>query len=74
MSTDVLAEDLLAAIGLVRRHLRRSAGRPWALSTLTGSQAELVRLVRRNPGISVTEAAVELGLAANTVARFELEE
>lgn len=67
MSTDVLAEELLAAIGLVRRHLRRSAGRPWPLSTLTGSQGELVRTVRRNPGISVAEAAAELGLVANTV-------
>ncbi|TDW77030.1 transcriptional regulator [Kribbella pratensis] len=65
--TETLAEDLLAAIGLVRRRLRRSAGRPLALSTLTGSQAELVRLVRRNPGISVAEAAAELGLVANTV-------
>ncbi|MER7247030.1 MarR family transcriptional regulator [Kribbella sp. NPDC000426] len=65
--TETLAEDLLAAIGLVRRRLRRTAGRPLALSTLTGSQAELVRLVRRNPGISVAEAAAELGLVANTV-------
>ena len=64
---DALAEELLAAIGLVRRRLRRSAGRPWALSALTDSQAELIRLVRRNPGISVTEAADELGLVANTV-------
>ena len=67
MSNDVLAEELLAALGLVRRHLRRSAGRPGSLSTLTGSQTELVRTVRRNPGISVTEAAAELGLVANTV-------
>jgi DNA-binding MarR family transcriptional regulator len=59
-----LAEELLAAVGLVRRHLRRSIGRPFPL---TDSQAELIRLVRRNPGISVAEAAAELGLAANTV-------
>jgi DNA-binding MarR family transcriptional regulator len=65
--TDSLAEELVAAFGLVRRHLRRSAGRPAALSTLTGSQAELVRLVRRNPGVSVAEAAAELGLVPNTV-------
>src|SRR5215468_5511211 len=67
MGTEVLAEELLAAIGLVRRHLRRSAGRPFPLSALTDSQAELVRTVRRNPGISVAEAAAELGLVANTV-------
>jgi DNA-binding MarR family transcriptional regulator len=64
---DVLAEELLAAIGLVRRHLRRSVGRPFPLSALTDSQAELVRTVRRNPEISVAEAAAELGLVANTV-------
>ncbi|HZX04484.1 MarR family winged helix-turn-helix transcriptional regulator [Kribbella sp.] len=65
--TDALTEDLLAAIGLVRRHLRRSVGRPFPESSLTDSQAELVRTVRRNPGISVAEAAGELGLVANTV-------
>jgi DNA-binding MarR family transcriptional regulator len=67
MSTDVLAEELLATIGLVRRRLRRTAGRPFPLSALTDSQGELVRTVRRNPGISVTDAAAELGLVANTV-------
>jgi len=67
VGTNLLAEELLASIGLVRRHLRRSAGRPWPLSALTDSQAELVRTVRRNPGISVAEAAAELGLVPNTV-------
>jgi DNA-binding MarR family transcriptional regulator len=66
-ATEELAEELLVAIGLVRRHLRRSVGRPFPLSALTDSQAELVRTVRRNPGISVAEAAGELGLVANTV-------
>ena len=65
--TELLAEELIAAIGLVRRRLRRRAGRPFPLSALTDSQAELVRTVRRNPGISVAEAAAELGLVANTV-------
>jgi DNA-binding MarR family transcriptional regulator len=58
---------LLAVIGLLRRHLRRVAGRPWPLSSLTASQTELLRLVHRAPGVSVAEAAVELGLVANTV-------
>jgi DNA-binding MarR family transcriptional regulator len=35
-------------------------------SGLTESQAELLRLVGRQPGISVSAAAAELGLAANT--------
>ncbi len=34
---------------------------------LTGAHLELVRLVRRRPGVSVADAAQELGLAANTV-------
>jgi DNA-binding MarR family transcriptional regulator len=65
--TGVLAEELLAAVGLLRRHLRRAAGRPWPLSSLTASQTELLRLVHRASGVSVTAAAGELGLAANTV-------
>ena len=63
----VLAEQLLGAIGLVRRHVRRYAGRPRPLSTLTDSQVEVIRIVRHNPGISVTEVAAEMGLVANTV-------
>jgi DNA-binding MarR family transcriptional regulator len=65
--TGALAEELLAAIGLLRRHLRRTAGRPWRLSWLTASQTELLRVVHRAPGVSVAEAAAELGLVANTV-------
>ncbi|MFF0267742.1 MarR family winged helix-turn-helix transcriptional regulator [Kribbella sp. NPDC004536] len=65
--SEALTEELLAAIGLVRRHLRRSVGRPFPEGALTDSQGELIRTVRRNPGISVAEAAAELGLVANTV-------
>ncbi len=65
--SEALAEALLATLGLMRRHVRRLAGQPWPQSPMTGSQSELIRLVRRNPGISVAEAAAELGLAANTV-------
>ena len=65
--TGELAEEMLAVIGLLRRHLRRAAGRPWPLSSLTASQTELLRLVHRVPKVSVAEAAGELGLAANTV-------
>ena len=46
--------------------LRRSAGRGFDGARLTESQAELVRLVGRQPGISVSAAAAELGLVANT--------
>ncbi|AOW93439.1 transcriptional regulator [Rhodococcus sp. WMMA185] len=61
------AEQLFNAIGLLRRHTRRRVGRPWPETPLTGSQTELVRLLRRHPGTSVAEAASALGLAANTV-------
>jgi len=62
----MLADELLDAVGVLRRRLKRLAGRPWQ-STLTGSQVELLRLVRRRPSVSVADAADELGVAANTV-------
>lgn len=61
------AEALLEAAGVLRRQTRRRVGRPWPLSELSGAQVELVRLVRRHPGIGVNEAAAQLGLAGNTV-------
>jgi DNA-binding MarR family transcriptional regulator len=63
----LLADELLTAMASIRRSGRLVAGRPVELSALTGSQVDLVRLVLRRPGVSVTEAAEELGLAANTV-------
>src|SRR5581483_3660916 len=62
-----LADDLLETIGVLRRHTRRAVGRPWTMQVVSGAQAELIRLVRRQPGISVATAAGELGVAANTV-------
>ena len=62
-----LADELLRAMGSIRRSGRRIAGRPVELSALTGAQLDLVRLVRRRPGVSVGEAAAELRLAPNTV-------
>jgi DNA-binding MarR family transcriptional regulator len=62
-----VADELLATMALIRRRGRLVARRPVELSTLTGSQVDLVRVVRRRPGVSVTEVAKELRLAANTV-------
>ena len=59
-----LATDLFHTVGRFRRQLRRTAGGSFA--GVTQSQAELLRLVGRQPGISVREAAEELGLAPNT--------
>ena len=62
-----LAEELLDSVGLLRRRSRRLAGEPFPGMPLTGAQLELVRLVRREPGLAVAEAATTLGLAPNTV-------
>jgi len=63
----LVADQLLAAMASLRRTSRRRARRPAELFSLTWSQLELVRLVRRQPGVSVAEAASELRLAPNTV-------
>lgn len=62
-----LAADLPPALGAFRRAMRRSLGGGSLFGPLTGAQAELVRLVRHQPGVSVTAAATELRLAPNTV-------
>ncbi|GAY13887.1 MarR family winged helix-turn-helix transcriptional regulator [Mycobacterium sp. shizuoka-1] len=65
LRTDLVAE-LFGTVGRFRRTVRRAAGASFVTSGLTESQAELLRLVARQPGISVSAAATELGLAANT--------
>jgi DNA-binding MarR family transcriptional regulator len=62
-----LADDLYDVIGLLRRRSRRLVGAPLPELALSGAQLELLRVVRRNPGITVAEAARVLGVAANTV-------
>jgi DNA-binding MarR family transcriptional regulator len=61
-----LAADLASTIGRFRRQLRRAAGTGSESRHLPESQAELLRLVARQPGISVNVAATELGLVPNT--------
>ena len=63
--TDLVTE-LFSVVGRFRRQLRRSTGRGFDAAGLTESQAELLRLVGRRAGISVREAATELGLVPNT--------
>jgi DNA-binding MarR family transcriptional regulator len=62
-----VGEELLEAIGTLRRQVRGVVGRPWPDTDLTSSQVDLIRLVHRNPHLGVAAAAAELGLAANTV-------
>jgi DNA-binding MarR family transcriptional regulator len=63
--TDVIAE-LFSVVGRFRRQLRRSTGGGFDAAGLTQSQGEMLRLVGRQPGISVRQAATELGLVPNT--------
>jgi len=65
VSTD-LATEVFRIVGRFRRQLRRSVGRGFDSARLTESQSELLWLVGRNPGISVSAAAAELGLVPNT--------
>ncbi|WP_123023997.1 MarR family winged helix-turn-helix transcriptional regulator [Mycolicibacterium stellerae] len=61
-----LTGELFDVVGRFRRQLRRSTRRGFDATGLTQSQAELLRLVGRQPGISVRQAAAELGLVPNT--------
>ena len=65
-ATTDLAGDVFRIVGRFRRQLRRAAGRGLDTDGLTQSQVELLRLVGRQPGISVREAAIELALVPNT--------
>ena len=64
-SPDLVAE-VFGVVGRFRRQLRRSAGRGLDSARLSEAQSELLWLVGRRPGISVSLAAAELGLVPNT--------
>ncbi|MGO9508578.1 MAG: MarR family winged helix-turn-helix transcriptional regulator [Mycobacterium sp.] len=61
-----LVTQVFRVVGRFRRQLRRSGGRGLDSARLTESQSELLLLVGREPGISVSAAAAELGLVPNT--------
>ncbi|MBW0012536.1 MarR family transcriptional regulator [Mycobacterium sp.] len=67
-SPDVVAlvGDVFGVVGRFRRQLRRSTGRGLDPARLSEAQSELLWLVGRRPGISVSAAAAELGLVPNT--------
>ncbi|MFJ2034034.1 MarR family winged helix-turn-helix transcriptional regulator [Streptosporangium sp. NPDC087985] len=64
---EALAEELLGAVAGLRRGSRRAAGPGPVFASLTGAQADLLRLLYPRPGLRVGEAAAELGMAANSV-------
>ena len=61
------ASDLLTAISIVRRTVRRATRQAWQQDPLPPAQSELLRLAAGRPGITVADAAQELRLAPNTV-------
>jgi DNA-binding MarR family transcriptional regulator len=61
------ASELLAALGAVQRVARRTVRGAAFAEPLPPARSELLRLTARKPGISVAEAAQELGLAPNSV-------
>jgi DNA-binding MarR family transcriptional regulator len=61
------ASDLLTAISIVRRTVRRATRQAWQQDPLPPAQSELLRLAADRPGITVADAAQELRLAPNTV-------
>jgi DNA-binding MarR family transcriptional regulator len=61
-----LTTEVFDVVGRFRRQMRRSVGRFFGGAGLTQSHGELLRLVGRQPGISVREAAAELALVPNT--------
>jgi DNA-binding MarR family transcriptional regulator len=63
--TDPVTE-MFGVVGRFRRQLRRSTDRGLDSTRLSESQSELLWLVGRQPGISVSAAAAELGLVPNT--------
>jgi DNA-binding MarR family transcriptional regulator len=58
-----LADALVGVQRLIRRGLRRQMPDP----RLRGAEVELLRLVVARPGVGISEAAKDLGLAANSV-------
>jgi DNA-binding MarR family transcriptional regulator len=64
---DVLAGGLASAIGRLRRALNRHVHAGSDASPLPEAQLEIIRLVRRRPGLRIHDVAAALGLAPNTV-------
>lgn len=64
---EALSGAILSTTARLRRALRRTATHHFPGPDVPRARAELLRYIGRNPGRSITEAAEDLGLAANTV-------
>jgi DNA-binding MarR family transcriptional regulator len=60
-------DDLMAAVGRLRRSVRRRVREDWPHAPLPEAHLELLRLLHARPGVRVAEAAAALGVAPNTV-------
>ncbi|MEV5764841.1 MarR family winged helix-turn-helix transcriptional regulator [Micromonospora sp. NPDC052213] len=65
--TDETVDQLSGALGDLHRVLRRAASQRAGRVALPDAQVEVLRLVQRQPGVGVREAAERLGTAPNTV-------
>ena len=65
--TESTAARLAKATGRVSRALRYRTRAAREALGVTESEAELLRLLRRQPGLRVHDAASELGIASNSV-------
>lgn len=64
---DPLTPELARVLARINRELRYRTRAARASLDITHSEGELLRLVNRRPGLRVHEAAVELGIASNSV-------
>ena len=69
IETDSVAARLAKAFGRVSRALRYRTRAAREALGMTDSEVELLRLVRRQPGLRVQDAATELGIASNSSPR-----
>jgi DNA-binding MarR family transcriptional regulator len=67
VATEPTAALLAKAFGRINRALRYRTRAAHEALGVTDSEAELLRLLRRQPGLRVQDAATELGVASNSV-------
>src|SRR5438093_6645051 len=66
-ATSALAADLAKVLARIGRGLRYRTRAVREALDVTHSEGELLRLLERRPGLRVQDAAVELGIAPNSV-------
>ena len=67
VATEPTAGVLAKAFGRINRALRYRTRAAHEALGVTDSESELLRLLRRQPGLRVQDAALELGVASNSV-------